>query len=189
VRNARLDACIKISCNLHPALPNALIAARQPATFFLMKTDEKDMETDIKKLARAHAAAAIQVLAEIMTNPDAPAAARISAAKALLDRGFGKVTAEKPQPESRGERVVRFERVIIDPPQPHPERDRGYIQPANDQLPGEEHGQQDEDQAQRAPPEVCDYGDYNRNGSAGPPRAKARGGAKSLRPLAQVRLA
>jgi len=166
-----------------------LIHAIRALIFFLMKTDEKDMETDIKKLARAHAAAAIQVLAEIMTNADAPAAARISAAKALLDRGFGKVTAEKAQPESREERVVRFERVIIDPKEPHPERDRAYIQPANDQLPGEEHGQQDEDQAQRAPPEVCDYGDYDRNGSAGPPRAKARGGAKSLRPLAQVRLA
>src|SRR5882724_7304171 len=74
-----------------------LIHVINTATVFLMKTDGKDMKTDIKKLARAHAAAAIQVLAEIMTNADAPAGARISAAKALLDRGFGKVTAQKAQ--------------------------------------------------------------------------------------------
>ena len=156
------------------------------------------MDIDIKDRARAHAMAAIDVLAEIMTNPNAPAAARISAAKAILDRGFGKPTIEKTEPESREEQVLRIERVIIDPKEPGvetpapidpPESCRYRGQPANDRLPGEEHGQQDEDQAQRAPPEVCDYGDYNRNGSAGPPRAKARGGAKSLRPLAQVRLA
>ena len=120
------------------------------------------METDIKKLARAHAAAAIQVLAEIMTNADAPAAARISAAKALLDRGIGKVTAEKAQPESREERVVRFERVIIDPKEPHPERYRGYTHAANDQLPAEEDeglDQQDQDQAQRAPPDAGEFSD------------------------------
>ena len=84
---------------LHATPSNGLKAAREPATFFLMKTNEKDMETDIKKLALAHAEAAIQVLADVMNNPDAPAGARISAAKALLDRGFGKVTTQKPEEE------------------------------------------------------------------------------------------
>ena len=155
---------IKTSCNLHPTPPNVLIAARQTATFFLMKTDEKDMETDIKKLARAHAQAAIQVLVEIMTQPDAPAGARISAAKTLLERGFGKVTTQAAEPEDRKERLLRIERVIVDPKEPDSERYPGYTHPANDRLPSEEQAvldQQDQDQAQRAPPDVGDYGDYH----------------------------
>jgi len=130
-----------------------------------MKTNEKDMETDIKKLALAHAEAAIQVLADIMNNADAPAGARISAAKTLLDRGLGKVTAEKAEPESREEQIVGFERVIIDPKETHPERFPGYTHVANDQLPAEEEEvldqlDQDQDQAQRAPPEVGEFSDY-----------------------------
>ena len=45
---------------------------------------------DIRSLARAHTARAIQVLAGIMDQPDSPHAARVSAATALLDRGWGK---------------------------------------------------------------------------------------------------
>ena len=88
---------------MHLTPLNVLIAARQTLTFFLTMTDEKDMDLDIdiKQLARAHAIAAIDVLAEIMTNKDAPAAARISAAKALLDRGLGKGE------ERRAKRVSR----------------------------------------------------------------------------------
>jgi len=151
---------------LHATPSNGLKAARERATFFLMKTNEKDMETDIKKLALAHAEAAIQVLADVMNNADAPAGARISAAKALLDRGFGKVTTQKPEEEeTREPQVIRFERVIIDPKETHPERFPGYTHVANDQLPAEEEEvldqlDQDQDQAQRAPPEVGEFSDY-----------------------------
>jgi hypothetical protein len=41
-------------------------------------------------VARAYSADAIKTLSDIMNNPKAPAAARISAASALLDRGYGK---------------------------------------------------------------------------------------------------
>ena len=139
-----------------------MIPARQTATFCLVMTDGKDMEIDIKDLARAHAMAAIDVLAEIMTNPNAPAAARISAAKAILDRGFGKPAIEKPEPESREEQVLRIERVIIDPKEPHPERYRGHTHAANDRLPAEEDeglDRQDQDQAQRAPPDAGEFSD------------------------------
>jgi len=148
---------------LHTTAANVLIPARQTATFFLMKTNEKDMETDIKKLALAHAEAAIDVMVEIMTNAEAPASARLSAAKALLDRGFGKVTTQKPKQESRDAPIMGFERVIIDPKETHPERFPGYTQPANDRLPAEEEevlGQQDDGQAQRAPPDVGEFSDY-----------------------------
>ncbi len=44
----------------------------------------------IKALARRHTRAAIKVLAAIMNQADGPATARVSAAQALLDRGWGK---------------------------------------------------------------------------------------------------
>lgn len=46
--------------------------------------------TDIKSLARSHTETAIKTLAGIMQQADAPPAARVSAATALLDRGWGK---------------------------------------------------------------------------------------------------
>lgn len=46
--------------------------------------------TDIRSLARKHTAQAIKTLAGIMSQPKAPAAARVSAASAILDRGWGK---------------------------------------------------------------------------------------------------
>lgn len=46
--------------------------------------------TDIRSLARSHTATAINTLAGIMEQKDAPPAARVSAAVALMDRGWGK---------------------------------------------------------------------------------------------------
>ena len=48
--------------------------------------------TEIKSLARAHTESAITTLARVMTNRDSPPAAQVSAAQALLDRGWGKPT-------------------------------------------------------------------------------------------------
>jgi hypothetical protein len=44
----------------------------------------------IRDLAQCHAEAAIQTLAEIMSDADAPASSRIAASVALLDRGYGR---------------------------------------------------------------------------------------------------
>src|SRR5262245_49140608 len=46
--------------------------------------------TDIASLARSHTRTAIRTLARIMKQPEAPYAARVAAAEALLDRGWGK---------------------------------------------------------------------------------------------------
>jgi hypothetical protein len=46
--------------------------------------------TDIRSLARAHTDKAIKTLVGIMSQEEAPPAARVSAAQALLDRGWGK---------------------------------------------------------------------------------------------------
>ena len=45
---------------------------------------------EVKELARAHTGEAIKTLVSIMTNPKGAPAARVSAASALLDRGYGK---------------------------------------------------------------------------------------------------
>jgi len=58
--------------------------------------------TDIRSLARSHTEAAINCLVGIMNQPEAPQAARVSAANSLLDRGWGKpaqpVTGEDEGP-------------------------------------------------------------------------------------------
>jgi hypothetical protein len=45
---------------------------------------------EVKELARAHTGEAIETLVSIMTNIKSAPAARVSAANALLDRGYGK---------------------------------------------------------------------------------------------------
>lgn len=47
---------------------------------------------DIRSLARNHTAKALSTLASIMNASDAPHSARVMAAQALLDRGWGKAT-------------------------------------------------------------------------------------------------
>lgn len=54
---------------------------------------------EIKALARYHAEDMVEVLAEVANNRDAKDAARVVAAKTLLDRGFG-------MPERRVEQKV-----------------------------------------------------------------------------------
>ena len=45
---------------------------------------------EIKSLARGHTKTALNVLASVMNETSAPHAARVAAAQALLDRGWGK---------------------------------------------------------------------------------------------------
>ncbi|CCE11312.1 conserved hypothetical protein [Bradyrhizobium sp. STM 3843] len=74
--------------------------------------------TDIRSLARSHTRSAILALAGVMRSKDASHAARVSAATALLDRGWGK----PPQALQNGEDgalelIHRIERVIVHPDQ------------------------------------------------------------------------
>lgn len=47
---------------------------------------------EVQELAREHTAEAVGTLVEIMQDKSKPAAARVSAANAVLDRGYGKAT-------------------------------------------------------------------------------------------------
>jgi hypothetical protein len=71
---------------------------------------------EIRSLARSHTRTAVNVLVGIMRSKDATAAARVSAANAILDRGWGKAA----QPLQNGddgalELIHRIERVIVSP--------------------------------------------------------------------------
>ena len=76
--------------------------------------------TEIRSLARSHTRTALNVLVGVMRNTKAPPPARIAAANAILDRGWGKA----PQAIANGddgalELIHRIERVIVHPQNPH----------------------------------------------------------------------
>ena len=67
-------------------------------------------------MARSHTRTAINVLVGVMRSDEATPAARVSAANAILDRGWGKAA----QPLENGEDDVlelinRIERIIVHP--------------------------------------------------------------------------
>ena len=72
--------------------------------------------TEIRSVARSHTRTAIRVLVGIMRSEDATPAARISAANAILDRGWGKA-AQPIENDEDGvlELIHRIERIIVQP--------------------------------------------------------------------------
>lgn len=67
---------------------------------------------DIRSLARSHSETAIKTLVGIMRQPKAPAAARVRAAEALLDRGYGKPNQPIDGDGSGGPLTVIIRRMI-----------------------------------------------------------------------------
>jgi Family of unknown function (DUF5681) len=49
---------------------------------------------DVRELARAHTASAMNALVQIVEDANAPPAARVTAANSLLDRAYGKPEAK-----------------------------------------------------------------------------------------------
>jgi hypothetical protein len=90
------------------------------------KTDKRERKmskakalTSVRSLARSHTRTAITVLAKIMRSENATPAARVSAANALLDRGWGKATQPLESGEDgRIELIHRIERIIVRPQNP-----------------------------------------------------------------------
>lgn len=71
-------------------------------------------QADIRSFARTHTKKAIQALAGIGFNTKAPAAARVSALSAILDRGWGKPTQPVAGDESM-DPIQMIVRKIVDP--------------------------------------------------------------------------
>lgn len=72
----------------------------------------------IKEIAQQYTEQAVNTLVSVMAGGDGiPAAAQVSAAKELLDRGYGKAT-QTISGDPEGSPIVtiqRIERVIVDP--------------------------------------------------------------------------
>jgi hypothetical protein len=71
--------------------------------------------TEIRSLARSHTRTALNVLVGVMRSKDATAAAKVSAANAILDRGWGKATQPVGNSDDGAlELIHRIERVMYD---------------------------------------------------------------------------
>ncbi len=70
---------------------------------------------EIRSLARSHTRTALNVLVGVMRSKDATATARVSAANAILDRGWGKPTQSVETSDGALELIDRIERVIVHP--------------------------------------------------------------------------
>ena len=69
--------------------------------------------TEIRSLARSHTRTAINALVGVMKSKDATHAARVSAATAILDRGWGRpVQALENGDNGALELIHKIERVI-----------------------------------------------------------------------------
>jgi hypothetical protein len=81
-----------------------------------MKIEMAKAITEIRSLARSHTRTALNVLVGVMRSKDATAAAKVSAANAILDRGWGKAAqAIQNGDEGAFELIQRIERVIVHP--------------------------------------------------------------------------
>jgi len=86
------------------------------------ETKMPKMLTSIRSLARSHTRAALSVLVKVMRSEDSTPAARVSAANAILDRGWGKATQPVGSSEDGTiELIHRIERTIVHPKIAHPE--------------------------------------------------------------------
>jgi hypothetical protein len=94
---------------------------KRPATI-----EARRLFRDVADAAREVTEEAINTLVTIMKNPKAPAAARISAAQALLDRGYGKpaqaiqVSAQPDLTHLSDNDLETLERILRPPGFPPP---------------------------------------------------------------------
>jgi precorrin isomerase len=78
---------------------------------------DSDAKRALMDLAKGHAPSALQTLVQIMENGKAPAAARITAAVAVLDRAYGKPAQMIQGAGEDGEfqMALTITRQIVDP--------------------------------------------------------------------------
>ncbi len=78
--------------------------------------------TEIRSLARGHTRTALNVLVGVMRSKDATATAKVSAANAILDRGWGKAAqAIENGGDGPLELIHKIERIIVHPANPDSE--------------------------------------------------------------------
>jgi hypothetical protein len=78
----------------------------------LRPEEERKMVADVKAAAKALTPEAFTTLVEVMQSAKAPAGARISAATAILDRGWGK-PAQAPTGAAGGDVVIHVSGPLV----------------------------------------------------------------------------
>ena len=99
---------------------------------------------ELKELAKGHTVEAIQTLVSIMTNPKFAPAARVSAANALLDRGYG-----RPAQHVTGDLATSYVARLPEPAQSAEEWIASLAQPPNKPLLSAPVCRQDEDKTNK----------------------------------------
>jgi hypothetical protein len=90
----------------------------QAVIFRFMMTDETGNPMDIEALARTYGKAAIETIVKIMNGDDVPAGVRLSAARMLLDRGWGRTSSRPARKENRTAPKTRHELAVESPGRP-----------------------------------------------------------------------
>jgi len=72
----------------------------------------KKIPADIRSLCRAYTDEGVRVLASIMRQPEHPPAARVQAAIALLDRGWGRVPQAHTGEDGEGDIRVTIRHIV-----------------------------------------------------------------------------
>jgi hypothetical protein len=83
-------------------------------------TAKRKAATSLRELARGHAKAALQVLVDVATTGNSEAS-RISAAMALLDRGYGKTGTGQAGDDTAGAPIIFHRIELIDGTTPDPD--------------------------------------------------------------------
>jgi hypothetical protein len=90
--------------------------ARAPAPAEPRKPARKRAPADLRALARDHTRTAVRVLVGVMRSDEATPAARVSAANAILERGWGKAMLASEGAEASALKLFdRIERIIVHP--------------------------------------------------------------------------
>lgn len=78
------------------------------------KVAEQEAKQGVRDLCRSFTRDAVNALAEVVNNRKTPAAARVGAAIALLDRGWGKPVQVVAGEDGGPVRIERIECVLVD---------------------------------------------------------------------------
>jgi hypothetical protein len=115
MQREQLD-CLKRDFQMTEPAKNNLLSQNALARAAARRALKQRTLTEIKSVARTHTNVAMRALVQIAGDKNAPAHARVLAANALLDRGWGKplqtIASEDDKPLQF---VHRIERVIVHP--------------------------------------------------------------------------
>ena len=105
--------CVRLFAWLSPRRTRDASANRRGVGSPRKHLPRKRLPADLRSLARGHTELCIRVLAGIVSQEAVPAAARVSAAGILLDRGWGRVPQTQAGTDGEGEIEVVIRHIVV----------------------------------------------------------------------------